>query len=276
LFNGEDLQDQDVVLLLPNANWTDLDMPPAGQDSLLQFVNRGGGLITGEWTVWKWGASGDFASLSRIFPVGSTTDYSEDTSITYTEATPDPLINTAVPFSFGFRSDYFDGTESVLTPHPAATAFYRSSIGAGLVGWRVGAGHVLQFSTTVGPIALADPSYGRLVANAVSWAAQENWEPLVTEMRFDSETVAEGNTRTATFLGVGLSEGTYFDVRFREPGSTTNQVSFNWQRGTTAQHTIPLGVRRGTWIVTGVRAHQERDLHLGDFDPVQAVLIVTP
>jgi hypothetical protein len=144
------------------------------------------------------------------------------------------------------------------------------------VGWRIGAGHVLQFSTTVGPIALADPSYGRLVANAVAWAAQENWGPLVTEMRLDSETVSGGNTRTATFLGFGLLDGTYFDVRFREPGSATNQVSFNWQRGTTAEHTIPSGIRPGTWIVTGVRAHQEQGEHIGEFDPVQAVLTVTP
>jgi hypothetical protein len=174
-------------------------------------------------------------------------------------------------------------------PQSAATVFYTSvgSYGSdypqgrqtktyGLLGWRFGAGHVLQFSTLFDPIELADATYGRLIANAVTWAGHANRGPLVTELRFDRSTVGSGESVAATFLGGGLTDETYFDVRFRVPGSTTNEVAFNWQQGTSAQHTILSGTASGEWTVTGVRAHQNKDDHAAEFDPVSGVLKVSP
>ena len=66
----------------------------------------------------------------------------------------------------------------------------------------------------------------------------------------------------------------YFDVRFRGPGSETDQVSLNWQQGTSARHTVPAGTEVGTWIVTGIRAHEGVSDQGGEFVPVSASIIV--
>jgi hypothetical protein len=41
-----------------------------------------------------------------------------------------------------------------------------------VIGWSVGPGRVLSFSTLLGPTALANASYSRLLSNAVIWASQ--------------------------------------------------------------------------------------------------------
>lgn len=165
----------DVVLLLPNNNWSGGDMPLGAQNALATFVNAGGGLVTAEWTNWKVG-DGKFANLQPILPVVSSTQFTSgtDVAITYTRSVADTVINAGLPASFSFKSDNFDGIESVFVAKPGATVFYTSSGGAGgagLVGWESGAGRVLQFSTTLGPNGLADDRLSRLFQNSVQWAA---------------------------------------------------------------------------------------------------------
>ena len=193
-FFGAGLEGRKVVLLLANFNWAtgQADMPLAGQEALVSFVSNGGGLITAEWTAWKWATeknssyvfTGSFARLGVLFPVQRINDYGYSNTLTYTQDTPDSLLNNGIPPSFAFLVDEIEGTETFLVPELTATVFYSSSgshffnnnipmNGAGLVGWRVGAGHVLQFSTLLGPKELADAMYGRLVANTVNWAGRE-------------------------------------------------------------------------------------------------------
>jgi len=201
---------------------------------------------------------------------------------------------SGIPPSFSFWVGEYNfggdlGTEALLVPKSGATVFYASagSYGSdypqgrqtktyGLVGWRFGAGHVLQFSTLFDPIELAHPTYGHLLANAITWAGHANRGPLVTQLRFDRYAVRSGESVAATFLGELLTDNTYFDVRFRVPGSTTNEETFNWQQGTSVRHTIPLGTGIGEWTVTGVRAHQNIDDHTAEFDPVSVLFAVSP
>src|SRR5262245_8563699 len=313
-FYGAGLEEQDVVLLLANYNWSQCavgispcvqsgpgDMPLAGQEALVDFVSKGGGLVTAEWTVWKWATSGagypllqpfveSFAYLGDIFPVYRISTYGYSSTLTYAQASPNALLNNGLPPAFEFPVDDVEGTEMFLFPLPTATVFYgsRGSIffplcgragllnqsicelegqgalhGAGLVGWRIGAGHVLQFSTVMGPKEFADPRYGRLVANAVTWAGHENLGPLVNELRFNPGTVQVGESVTATFVGHQLTAGTYFDLRYHIPGGA-DEVVFNWQQETSAEHRIPADGLSGFWDVTGIRAHQDRDDHSGD------------
>src|SRR5262245_22024872 len=91
---------------------------------------------------------------------------------------------------------------------------------------------------------------------------------------FDANTVRLGGTFTAKFTGTNLTADTYFDVRFRRPGSSIDEVALDWQQGTSAAHTIASGLAVGTWIVTGVRPHQNLADHSGDFFPVSATLTV--
>jgi type 1 glutamine amidotransferase len=293
---------QDVVLLD-----FDGDMPITGQQALVDFVSNGGGLIANAWTFWKWAAQDNDYFVGRpglerlgiLFPIqrvrirnqGLVWPWLPDRTapLTLRQGTPDPVLTSGIPQSFSFLMDDLiyggdRGSEACLVAQPTATVFYISQgsscdlepMTVGLVGWRFGAGHVLQFSTLLEPIELADATYGRLIANAVTWAGNANRGPRVAELRFDVGATEAGQALTATFLGVGLTDSTYFDVRFRVPGSTTNAIASDWQQGTSAQHTIASGTPFGEWTVTGVRSHQKKDDHAGEFDPVSTIFKVTP
>jgi hypothetical protein len=298
-FVGNGLEGQKVVILMNLDNGVlRSDMPSEGQEALVDFVSRGGGLVTSAWAVLKWtsppcceyfwGRPG-LARLGVVLPLERISNYgwpNGTLTLTLTEATPDPILTRGIPSPFSFLVDTVeDSSEAFLMPKLASTIFYSTmssyfnGVGpmknAGLVGWRVGAGHVLQFSTQIGANELGDPIYSRLMANAVSWAGHENRGPLVTQLNFDPEVAESGEPFGVTFVGTDLTDSTYFDVRFRVPGSTTNEVALNWQRGTSGRHTLLPGTLVGQWTVTGVRAHQNQDDHAGEFDPVSGVFTVT-
>jgi uncharacterized delta-60 repeat protein len=97
----------------------------------------------------------------------------------------------------------------------------------------------------------------------------------VSELRFEPSTIVSGDSFIASFSGPDLTGAPLFDVRFRRPGSDTDEVVLNWQLGASAPHTVAHDVPPGIWTVTGVRAHR----NIGDptrFLPVRAELIVTP
>ena len=100
--------------------------------------------------------------------------------------------------------------------------------------------------------------------------------PSATGVSFASSAVNAGGSFTATFSGSNLSATTYFDVRFRMPGSTTDLIALNWQRGTSAPHVLAVGTSAGGWIVTGVRAHTDSGDAAGPFTQVSATLRVVP
>ncbi len=172
-FSATELTGIDVVLLFPNNNWNSGDMSLTAQTSLVNFVGAGGGLVTAEWTNWKVG-SNNFVNLGPILPVVSTTQYTGGSTIAYSQATANATLNAGLPASFTFSGDNFAGVESFFTAKPGASVFYTSTGGAGgagLVGWEYGAGRALQFSTTMGPLGLADTHLSRLFQNSVQWAA---------------------------------------------------------------------------------------------------------
>src|SRR5262245_58609598 len=100
--------------------------------------------------------------------------------------------------------------------------------------------------------------------------------PLVTGLTFEPPTIAIGGSTSARFAGPEVTASTYFDVRFRSPGSTVESTALNWQIGAVGSHTILPGTSLGNWMVTGVRARSNPDDHIGDFDPVLAGLGVLP
>jgi hypothetical protein len=93
---------------------------------------------------------------------------------------------------------------------------------------------------------------------------------------FDPNTVRLGGSFTARFSGTNLTATTYFDVRFRRPGSSIDEVALDWQQGTAALHSVTSDIASGTWTITGVRAHQSLADHSGEFFPVFATLTVSP
>jgi hypothetical protein len=164
------------VVLLTNYNWNTVParMPAAGQTQLLNYVNAGGGLVTGEWFVWKSVGQNAFTTLETLIPVVRTLAFRSATQVTYSEVTADPTINAGLPDSFTFSASNISGTETQFNPKPGATIFYDSDYpvtGSGLIGWDFGAGRVVSFSTLIAEEELADANYARLVSNVVSWSA---------------------------------------------------------------------------------------------------------
>jgi len=100
---------------------------------------------------------------------------------------------------------------------------------------------------------------------------------LVSGIHFDGGfTIPIGGSYNASLSGSNLTDEAYFDLRFRSPGSNTDQVAPNWQQGITARHSIPVETITGTWIITGIRPHLDMNDHDGEFIPVSATLTVSP
>jgi parallel beta-helix repeat protein len=98
----------------------------------------------------------------------------------------------------------------------------------------------------------------------------------VSGLSFAPNSVTRGGTFTATFSGANLSAQTYFDVRFRTPGSNTEQEALNWQQGASATVSVPASIQTGTYVVTSVRVHTDVADHSGPYIPVSATLNVLP
>jgi hypothetical protein len=99
---------------------------------------------------------------------------------------------------------------------------------------------------------------------------------VVTGLQFDRFTVAAGSSYSANFSGAYLTDETFFDVRYTAPGSTDSGVAVNWQKGLSANHSLPAGITLGIWTINGVRAHQIEADHTGNFASVSAAITVFP
>ena len=97
---------------------------------------------------------------------------------------------------------------------------------------------------------------------------------VVTGLALDTTTSHRGSSYGSTVSGSGLTAQTYFDIRFRAPGSTVDATAFNWQTGPTASQAVPAGTPTGTWTITGVRAHSDPADHTGSFVTVSVTLTV--
>ena len=98
---------------------------------------------------------------------------------------------------------------------------------------------------------------------------------VITTLTLTPASASAGASFSATFAGPSLTSQTYFDLRFRAPGSTVDQEAFNWQRGTSGNHSIPAGSALGTWTITGVRAHQDETDHSGSYTNMSVTITVT-
>lgn len=170
-FDTENISAFDVALLTAGPNYNTGDMPGAGQTNLVNFVNAGHGLVTGEWSVWMPTAN-KFLNLEPLFPTTFGPDWTTPTTTTYTQAGSDPIINAGLPGSFTFNN----GTgESQLAARGGASVFYTTSTwqdAAGLAGWTYGSnnGRVANFSVLLSASEMDDDNFALLLGNTVEWA----------------------------------------------------------------------------------------------------------
>ena len=91
---------------------------------------------------------------------------------------------------------------------------------------------------------------------------------------FQPVAVQAGASFFAAFSGADVTPETWFDVRFRSPGRTADEVALNWHRGAVPLHSLGAGTDAGTYTITGVRKHIEEDDHTSDFTSVSATVTV--
>jgi hypothetical protein len=177
LTGTEDLSAHDSVLALCGPNWSSilsLFSEPA-QWMLADYAEAGGGIVFSEWI----GYSTRFQTvLAGILPTDYVSYISEATVEFVRSGSAEAERSTVtcqMPAAISVASDNYEGTESWLTAKPGATVFFESATtgGAGVAGWSVGSGRVLQFSSSIGLNQLTDFTFSRLVLNAVDWAGEE-------------------------------------------------------------------------------------------------------
>jgi sugar lactone lactonase YvrE len=97
---------------------------------------------------------------------------------------------------------------------------------------------------------------------------------VVTGLAFNSTVVSPGSSYLSVVFGSNLTAQSYFDVRFRAPGSSVDAIAWNWQIGPSMVQSVAPGMPTGTWTITGVRAHQDPADHTGSFVTVSVSLTV--
>jgi hypothetical protein len=172
-FDGtQNLSGFDTVYVQANWNWTAWDMPLAGQQALVNWVQGGGRLVSSEWVLYLT-ASGGFQTLSLLLPAVPTWSYGTNSSAVYVEVTHDPVISAGLPTSFGFPLVSYAGTETFTSARAGATVYYnvQGTGDLGLAGWSQGNGMVFSFTSTCGPAQLQNGDFGRLFSNVMGVTA---------------------------------------------------------------------------------------------------------
>jgi Galactose oxidase, central domain len=170
-------------------------------------------------------------------------------------------------------SDYFWGEHHAEIYDPVTGTFLRSGQ------------HIESRWNAHSPTATLLPDGTVLITGGFSWDLggsrsytldnAELYHPPL-HVIFNPNTVRLGGSFTASFSGANLTADTYFDIQFRRPGSSIDEVALDWQKGTSAPHTVATSLAVGTWTVTGVRPHQNLTDHSSDFFPVSVTLTVSP
>jgi hypothetical protein len=89
----------------------------------LSYINSGGGLITSEWTTWGNADHGFMATLAPAFPVTPSTTFDSNSTLKYTQSTPDPVLDAGLPSSFFFLPTMTAEQKHNLSPKPEQPSF---------------------------------------------------------------------------------------------------------------------------------------------------------
>jgi hypothetical protein len=164
----------------------------------------------------------------------------------------------------GYNYDFFIGTE-IYDP---ATGIWNGS-------GRLNTGRYGHTATLL-PNGLVLVAGGAQEANVTLLNSAELFDVAAANaisIQFDPVVVEAGTMFFAEFSGADVADQTWFDVRFQGPGDTTDKVALNWQRGSSALHSLN-GIAAGLYTVTGIRTHMDEADHTGAFTSVHAPLEV--
>ena len=168
-FTGASMPPVQAVVLLAGVDYNH-DMDDRGEQALVDFVARGGGLLTTEWLCFSISRSDYHQVLQTILPVSYANSYASGAE-TYTVQL-DHQVTEGLPATFSTETDE---QFSVLAPKTGATVLLRGSrSGAAVVTWtKVGRVVSMNSAGEYGGTDVWNDSINRLLLNAVAFASHK-------------------------------------------------------------------------------------------------------
>jgi len=128
-YDGSDLNGTDLFILTASYNWSasTSDLSTLAQNSLLDFINGGGGLLTAEWLMWHCASRSAMNILRQAFPVNPTGPWTSRTLLKFMKVTDDPVVSNGLPNSWTWTPADVSGVETFFTSvKPNTIVFYNS------------------------------------------------------------------------------------------------------------------------------------------------------
>jgi Zn-dependent metalloprotease/subtilisin family serine protease len=209
-----------AVVLTDGTNYGS-DMPSSGQDSIVRYVQNGGGLITSEWIGYEI-ENGRYSILKSIIPFTRTSGTSGTETYTVTKQ---HQISEGVDNSFSVST-----ATSIGVANAGEIIISGSVAGAALVAAQYGKGKVVSFASAgkySSYDAFSNQNMKKLMLNSVKWVGGSVLRWL--SINNDTATVSPGSSANiqATFRSANLVGGTYagiLNVRHNAPGSSSPVV----------------------------------------------------
>lgn len=235
-----------AVYLQQNYNQNVAQMPLAGQQQLLAYVNAGGGLMVSEWALY-YTTFGHYQTLKQVFPSVETSNYSSLPSISLQKVDADPTINSGLPDTFQISGDSVGGYEALPTlVRPGAKVFYLSTTSGNFVGhsgWDFGNGRVAQFSQVISFNFLADAEGSRLFRNTLQWVLNGTGNAQVNAT---DVTVRLGRVNAGSVADINALDGQVFQVcKFIVPNQQVAPVTV--EVGGTSSVIVPSQLKFRTY-----------------------------
>lgn len=184
-----------------NGTTYSTDMPLAGQNALVNYVQNGGGYIQGEWDAYEYG-EGHMVNLRDLILLDRLRGDEVDVTYDTVPAQAGHPVLADIPSSFTFQGGQNLGRVHAFAINPA-TVLMRSWVTNDAVAVRqYGLGRIVGFShagnyLTTTYHTLLDPNIQQLYINAVRWAG--NPQPITQALLFYGWT--SGTSPFATALG---------------------------------------------------------------------------
>ena len=216
----------DAVIHLNGTTWS-TDMPVAGQDALVSFVQSGGAFLHGEWNAYEY-LYGRMQHMRDLTLFDRTSGWSG--SIVFSDApgmSAHPVLAN-VPSTFAVSAGQNVGSVHAFSVSPATVLMVDESGNDAVAVREFGNGRVVGFhhaGNYGGYATLSDSNIQQLYIDGIRWAAQTAGLSLL--VRNVAPTVVSGPGQT-----VGKGESVNLLVPFSDPGATdTHTALIDWGDG---------------------------------------------
>jgi trehalose utilization protein len=229
----------DAVIHLNGTTWR-TEMPVAGQNALVSFVQNGGNYVSGEWNAFQL-HRGEMTAMQDLI-LFDTNQSGLKGTITYNviaEQADHPVVSN-VPASFSFNTSWSRTYVHSFDTEPATVLVKQGYYVDAVAVREFGEGRVVEFNHTANSMSstpLTDPNVQQLYINGVFWGIElykppilviwdendANLQSLVSKLETDGYDVTLSDTNESSYDGTNPVP-TDFDAIIHLNGSTPKTV----------------------------------------------------